>query len=267
MYNTKIQTTGGSGIDLVAPGFDSDGNLGGNINAGLPAGTAGNIGVMTQSGGAIRAYLSGNFNVNQSKVLTAQSGEIMMYTSDGNIDAGRGALTSRSSSPPRRVPITGRSIDPLTGNNVDVVIGYAYLPPIDVAGSGIRTVSSDPDGAGPLTAPDPGSVFLFAPKGTVNAGEAGIASAGNVTIRAVQVLNANAISASGSSSGVPQTDTSGLGALSAVPAQTTNRGGDDPMKNLVQPGAGAGDQSLRPRVLLVEVLGFGNCDEGDQRCK
>jgi hypothetical protein len=260
LFKTMIQTTGGSQIDLLAPGFDTSGKPAGNINAGLPSGSSGNVGVLTQTGGAINAYVSGDFNVNQSKVLTEQGGDIMLYSSDGSIDAGRGALTSRSSSPPRKVAlyVTNKT------TNISEFIGYVFLPPIDVAGSGIRTVSSDPDGPGPLTAPTPGSVYLFAPKGTINAGEAGIASAGDVTLRAVQVLNANAISAAGSSSGVPQTAAAPVGNLGPTP--TTNQKNDDLSKTLAPPSFGE-KESLRPRILLVEVLGFSDDEDGRKERK
>jgi filamentous hemagglutinin family protein len=251
LFKTMIQTTGGSQIDLLAPGFDSSGKPAGNINAGLPSGSSGNVGVVTQAGGAINTFVSGDFNVNQSKVLTQQGGDIVLYSSDGSIDAGRGALTSRSSSPPRKVAL----YDPTTGE----FIGFVFLPPIDVSGSGIRTVSSDPDGPGPLTAPKPGSVYLFAPKGTINAGEAGIASAGDVTLRAVQVLNANAISAAGSSSGVPQTAAAPVGNLG--PTANTGPKSDDMAKNLAPPSFGE-KESVRPRILLVEVLGFSADEDG-----
>lgn len=271
LFRSKIQTTGGSGIDVVAPGFDASGTAASTINVGRPGGgSGGNLGILTQTGGAIQTLVSGDLNVNQSKILTAQGGDIMLYSSDGSIDAGRGALTSRTSSPPRKVPLyktiaktdaNGNSVYDANGNpvQVSVLVGYVYLPPSDVSGSGIRTVTSDPDGPGPLTAPAPGSVYLFAPKGTINAGEAGIASAGNVTLRAVQVLNATAISAAGSSSGVPVADTGALGSLATVGNLGGNVGkvSDDAMKAT---GAGRNDnpaESLRPMLLSVEVLSFG----------
>lgn len=253
LAKTQILTTGGSDIALLAPGFGASGKAAGIVNVGLPSGSGGNgnIGVVTQAGGAINAYVTGDFNVNQSKVLTSQGGDIMLYSAEGGIDAGRGALTSRSSSPPRKVAV----YDPKTGE----FVGYVFLPPVDVAGSGIRTVTSDPDGPGPLAAPKPGSVFLFAPKGTINAGEAGIDSAGNVTLRAVQVLNANAISAAGGSSGVPTATVSPVGTLAAAPSPTAGMH-DDIMKNLPPPSYGT-NASNKPRILLVEVLGLGDADD------
>lgn len=262
MFASKVQTTGGSGIDLLAPGVDAQGRPAGTINAGLPSGSSGNVGIITQTGGAIRSFLSGDFNVNQSKVLTSQGGDILLYSSGGSIDAGRGALTSRSSSPPRRVAVF---------NDQGEQIGYAFLPPIDVAGSGIRTVTSDPDGAGPRVAPSPGSIYLFAPKGTINAGEAGIDSAGDVTIRALAVFNSNAITAAGSSSGVPPADTGGLGALASVGnlGSNTTKATEDATKSVSDSSrstAGtASPDSFRPSFITVEVLGFG--DEKDDREK
>jgi hypothetical protein len=38
-------------------------------------------------------------------------------------------------------------------------------------------------------------------------------------------------------------------------------------KNLQSAGTSSGDASLRPRILLVEVLGFGNCEDGATNCK
>ena len=100
LYNARISSstnTGGSGgtLNLLAPN--------GNINVGLPTASSGrNIGIYTTSGGAINAYLSGDMNVNLSKVATFQGGDILLYTSgDGStLDAGRGSRSARTSSPP-----------------------------------------------------------------------------------------------------------------------------------------------------------------------
>ena len=62
-------------------------------------------------------------------------------------------------------------------------------------GSGIGALSGQPG----ISA---GDVDLIAPKGTVNAGDAGI-RAGNLNIAAQVVLNAENIQVSGASSGVP----------------------------------------------------------------
>jgi hypothetical protein len=87
---------------------------------------------------------------------------------------------------------------------------------VPVVGSGVRAVSYDPDGPGPIQAPLPGNVYLSALHGLVDAGEAGIFG-NTVTIKAVQVLNAQNISATSGVSGVPVTaSTTSIGSLSGT---------------------------------------------------
>jgi hypothetical protein len=240
MFFSQIKTQGNSRIDLLAPQ--------GNINAGLPTPQQGDIGVITFQGGDIRSYLRGDFNVNQSKVLTLQGGDIMIYSSRGNIDAGRGALDSRTTQPPRRIT------DPVSGLTF-------FQPPVDASGSGIRTVSSDADGPGPLAAPKPGDVYLFAPSGFIDAGEAGVSSAGNIFVVALQVINAANFSAAGSSVGVPAASSggisAGMNAASNVGASAA-KSAEDVTKSLASasPAALAKD-AFRPSFISVEVLGIG----------
>jgi filamentous hemagglutinin family protein len=251
-YLNSIQTYGGSDIDLWAPG--------GNIVAGLttPSGT---VGVVTNAGGAIRSVLGGDFSINQGKVLTAQGGDILIYSSGGGIDAGRGAKTSISTPPPTRTPVT------VAG----VIVGYLYTIPAAASGSGIQTLSSDPDGVGPRAAPTAGNVYLFAPAGTIDAGEAGIRSGGNLVLNAQTVLNASNIAASGSSVGVPQVETGSL----ATSLATSGSAGSASKAAEDSAAAASASRALattapiaKPTILSVEVLGFGdrNCKEDDKDC-
>jgi hypothetical protein len=249
MYFSQIKTQGNSNIDLIAPS--------GDINAGLPSPVSRPIGVVTYQGGNIRSYLSGDFNVNQSKILTLQGGDILIYTRDGNIDAGRGALDSRTTQPPRRV--------------TDSVTGLSFFqPPADASGSGIRTVSSDPDGPGPLKAPKPGDVYLFAPSGFVDAGEAGVASAGNIIVVATQVLNASNFSSAGTSSGVPPASSGAVSAVipgSASAASDATKSATDATRQMVADAAKSSQpkDSYRPTFLTVELLGYGDTDSGNEK--
>lgn len=255
-YQTSIQTYGGSDIDLWAPG--------GNIVVGLTTPRADKtVGVLTNAGGAIRSVLSGDFNINQGKVITAQGGDILLYSAQGNIDAGRGAKTSLSTPPPVRKPILDAD-----GNQ----IGVQIIIPASATGSGIQTLSSDPDGLGPLAAPKAGDVYLFAPAGTIDAGEAGIRSSGNIVIAAQTVLNASNISASGSSAGVPVA-TSGSLASSLASGGTNTAGASKAGEEAANASANAARaaaaaQIAKPTILVVEVLGFGdkNCREQDKDC-
>ena len=254
-YNTSIQSNAGGDINLLAPG--------GNITVGLTTpNTQKLIGIVTNAGGAIRSFLSGDFDINQGKVLTAQGGDILIYTSGGSIDAGRGAKTSVTTPPPRRTPVNDAD-----GN----LIGYQYTLPVAVAGSGIQTVTSRPNGP-TSTAPPAGNIYLFAPAGTIDAGEAGIASGGNIFIVALTVLNADNITSAGTSVGVP-TPVVGSVASSLASSGATTAASASTDANVAAQSAAAAAQaaaatSFRPAILTVEVLGFGekNCKETDKDC-
>ena len=249
-YQTSVQTQGGSDIDLWAPR--------GDIVVGLTTPGSSTIGVITATGGAVRAVLSGDYNVNQGKVITAQGGDILLFSSQGSIDAGRGAKTSAIAP----APIITRAAD---GTTTVTFSGAA-------TGSGIQSTSSDPDGLGPRATPTPGNVYLFAPAGTIDAGEAGIRSGGNILINAQAVRNAADIRAGGSSQGVPQLQ---LGTLAT--ALASGGGSANPAKAAEDSAKAAGDAARkaaaappppRPTILSVEVLGFGdkNCKEDDKEC-
>jgi len=254
-FLTSVQTIGGSGIDLIAPA--------GDITVGLTTPRPGReVGVITTGGGGIRSYLSGNFNINQGKVVTAQGGDILIFTNRGNIDAGRGARTSQTSPAPVREPVIENG----------VVVGFTTKIPAGFSGSGIQTLSSDPDGQGPQPAARAGAVLLFTPAGFVDAGEAGIVSGGDLVIVAQTVLNAANISASGASVGVPVAAAGSLASSLASggsnTAGTSKSGEDAASASASAARAAAGTTLAKPTILVVEVLGFGdkNCKEQDKDC-
>ena len=232
-FQTSIQTYAGSDIDIWAPG--------GNAVVGLTTPDSDRVvGVLTNAGGAVRSVLAGNLSINQGKVITLQGGDILLFSSQGSIDAGRGAKTA--------VTVTGET------------------------GSGIQTLTSDPDGLGPLTAPRPGNVYLFAPAGTIDAGEAGIRSSGNIVINAQTVLNATNISAGGTSAGVPQVAAGSVASalVSSAGAPIGSKAAEDAAKAAGEAAkkAAAAPPPPKPTILSVEVLGFGdkNCKEDDKNC-
>src|SRR5262249_18719472 len=145
---------------------------------------------------------------------------------------------------------------------IDAATGLVFfVPPVDATGSGIRTLTSDPDGPGPLLAPRPGDVFLFAPSGVINAGEAGISAAGNPFVAALFIANSANISAAGTSTGVPQAAAAvgasllGSGLTAASAAQVA----EEASKLATQAArAIAASEAFRPSVLTVEVLRFGD---------
>jgi filamentous hemagglutinin family protein len=259
-YQTSIQTYGGSAIDLWAPG--------GNLVVGLTTPrTNRQVGVLTNTGGAVRSVVAGNFDINQGKVITVQGGDVLILSTEGSIDAGRGARTSLTTPPPTRTPV----FETIDGQRVQV--GVLLTIPQSAAGSGIQSLSSDPDGIGPLPAPKAGDVYLFAPAGSIDAGEAGIRSSGNLVLNAQTVLNAANISVSGASTGVPVAVAGSLASSlassgSAATSATSKAGEDAAGASGSAARSAAATQIAKPTILVVEVIGFGdkNCKEGDKDC-
>jgi filamentous hemagglutinin family protein len=257
---TSIQTYGGSDIDLWAPN--------GDIYAGLtdrPPNTR-TWGMVTNAGGSIRSVLSGNFVINQGLVLTARGGDVMLYSSQGDIDAGKGAKTDQSPVTRVKSPVT-TTIDGAT-----VTTGYTLELPPNPVGKGIQTLTSDPDGLGPLPEPTAGNIYLFAPAGTIDAGEAGIKSGGNILINAQRVLNGSNISSSGTSQGVPVATSGSLAASVASSGGNTNtsKASEDAANSAAAAAkaAAAAEGMQKPSILTVEVVGFGdkNCKESAKEC-
>jgi hypothetical protein len=176
-----------------------------------------NTGIFTASGGSINILGGGDVNVNESRVMSFRGGDITVYAlwHDGStVNAGRGSKTAINVEPPKFVPEYeyvnegGKQIKRIKK------ITLVFEPP--AVGSGIRTLTYDPDGAeGPLAEPLAGDIYIFAK--TIDAGEAGIAGR-NVILGAAEVLNAQNISFSGTALGVPAGGQGavGLGALSGV---------------------------------------------------
>lgn len=249
MFFSRVYTLDGGDIDLLLPG--------GGVNVGLAAPPsafgiskeASQLGLVAQSAGSVRAFLDDNFEVNESRVFAADGGDILVWSSNGDIDAGRGAKTSISAPPPVV------SIDPVTG-----AVTVTFPPAL--TGSGIRTLTSTPGRQF-------GSVDLITPRGVVDASEAGIETLGNLTIAAVQVLGTQNIKVGGVSTGVP-VDTGGLSAslagVSAVSSSAASATSDM---------AGAGDKTSKAPIadaavsfLEMFVIGFGEgvCNPKDVEC-
>lgn len=109
----------------------------------------------------------------------------------------------------------------------------------------------------------PGDVYLIAPKGSVDAGDAGIRVTGNLSIAAVQVLNADNIQVAGTSTGtqvapvVAAPSFSGLASASNATAATSNAAEEAAKQARTQPQPAEETAS----VIIVEAPGF---DPGDE---
>ena len=123
------------------------------------------LGMVTVADGNIRGFARDNILVNQSRILTVGGGNVLLWSSEGDIDAGKGKKTA-TAVPPPIVKVDAQ------GNVTQELQGAA-------SGSGIGALSSGRVAAG--------DIDLIAPRGTVNAGDAGI-RAGNLNIAAQVVL-------------------------------------------------------------------------------
>ena len=206
-----------------------------------------NTGIYTAAGGPINIFAVGDVNVNESRVMTFRGGDITIWSDKGNINAGRGSKTAINAEPPKLR---------MVGDNPVLV----FEPP--AAGSGIRTLTYDPDGfEGPIEAPEPGDAYIFAPYGIIDAGEAGIA-ARNVILGATEVLNAQNIEVTGVSVGVPVVSegVSSLGALAGAGSLTETSGLTDEVAGL-DTGKDVAEgysepEAYTPTWLKVKVVGF-----------
>src|SRR5262249_17441376 len=141
-----FRTMGGGDIDILAPG-------GGMQLAALQSTVPAGDGVVTLGYGNINIFARDSVTVNRSRILTFAGGEETIWSTFGDIDAGRGAKTTR-------VPAA-----PEVSTDIDAVTHVKERA--DMSGSGIGTVQA-------FTGVEPGEVDLIAPVGTVNFGDAGV---------------------------------------------------------------------------------------------
>ena len=184
-------------------------------------------GLLTLNGGAIRSFTDGNFLVNQSRVFTTAGGDIVMWSSNGDLNAGQGPR-SASNFPPVSVRF-----------DLD---GYAQVDSAgSVAGAGIGAFKRHP------TDPD-SSIILIAPAGLVDAGDAGVRATGNVLVAAAHVANADSFSAGGSVSGVPS--------AAATPAAANPAASSSAVAAQSSSSQANNDNNDRKSIITVDVLGF-----------
>jgi hypothetical protein len=115
----------------------------------------------------------------------------------------------------------------------------------------------------------PGDVDLFAPRGVVNAGDAGIV-AGNLTIGATAVLGRDNIQVSGVSVGVP-VDSGGLGASLAGASSVASSASNAAAMAVDSSGtqeekAPIASDALSWLDVFVTGLGEENCKPDDLEC-
>ncbi|MEH0997793.1 filamentous hemagglutinin family protein [Pseudomonas aeruginosa] len=222
-----VHTNFGGDIQLLTPG----GQQVFGIEGEAPPSTAG---VVTQGVGNIRSYALSSILLGQSRVMTTFGGDIQIWSAEGDINAGRGSMTTVVYTPPRRI--------------YDAWGNVSLSPQVPSTGAGIATLNPIPEVA-------PGDIDLIAPLGTIDAGEAGIRVSGNVNVAALQVVNAANIQTQGQSSGIPLVASVNTGALTSASAAASSA--TQAAEDVSRQQQAAARQRM-PSVITVQVLGFGN---------
>ncbi|MEI2262069.1 filamentous hemagglutinin family protein [Stenotrophomonas indicatrix] len=228
MYGgSGVRTEAGGNIELMAPG----GQIVVGVQGVVPPASAG---LVTQGQGDIRLFSQDSVLLGLSRVMTTFGGDIVAWSEQGDINAGRGSQTTLLYTPPRRVYDTW-------GNVI-------LSPQAPASGAGIATLN-------PIAEVAPGDVDLIAPLGTIDAGEAGIRVSGNINLAALQVLNAANIQVQGDSKGLPVLASVNVNALASASAaaNSASQAAQDVMRK-------SQDDARRnqPSVISVQILGFGS---------
>ncbi len=254
MVASAIQLQDNKGdINIYTPG--------GLVNVGLSVSSKNNQvekGIINKGNGDINLYALGDISVNQSRVQALNGGNISLWSTQGDIDAGRGAKSALTIPPPRLVT------DPKSGAIIQVFDAV-------VQGNGIQTACFD--GCDVNDSP-PGNVnihdetnlssiqstvFLFAPAGAIDAGDAGIRSGGDLFLATNTILNANQIDVGGDVSG----SVGGGAALGAdIGGLDVNSSAESTATELVAEDASAQFGAGSVAILQVEVMGLSE-DEGE----
>lgn len=246
--STTIQTQQGGDVTILGPGGQA---LVGSTTAppqivdstGKVVAGPGTMGILTLEKGNVDIFTDQSVLLAQSRIFTEQGGDMTIWSSNGDINAGKGAKTSADTPAPQYV---------CDANHYCTVDARGQ-----VTGAGIATLQSIPD------APK-GTVNLIAPRGTVDAGDAGI-RAGNLNVAALRVVNADNIQVTGKATGIPLVQAVNTGALTAASsaASAASQVAQDIAKN------NASGVAPRRWTISVQVEGFGDNgpDSGSKRRK
>jgi hypothetical protein len=237
-----VKTRSGGDVSILAPFGDL------TVGVELTGNSAQDQGVLTEAGGQISIFVNRNVNVGTSRIFTLRGGSEVIWASEGNIAAGASSKTVQAAPPTRVV------IDTQTGSVKTDLAGLA-------TGGGIGVLTS-------VAGIAPGDIDLIAPKGFVDAGDAGIRVSGNLNIAAVQVLNSSNIQVSGASAGVPAAPVSvsvsagAMSVASSTTSATVGVGGESTKQT----------KTTTPKeevlsIISVEVVGYGGGDSSEDEEK
>ncbi len=301
MFFSSIQTQNGGDINIAVPG--------GGVNVGLASSSDKNatekktLGILALGEGEINTFLRDNLDVNQSRMFTLGGEDILVWSSEGDIDAGKGAKAAFSTLPPQfsyvddkvvvepQPNVAGSGINAdfkaLSANEITNLLRAQTDKSKNSAVSKLAVdIKKYKNGEANITdaiksirlaiAPKKeittrnglqgiqGSGFLFAPKGIINASEAGI-SANNLFIVAKAVLGANNISISGTSVGV-SSDTGSVAPVTGLSSNTAASVSKAAEKSVQNNSSESDEKQIALGMLSVDVVGFGS-EDGKQACQ
>lgn len=257
LQSTYIRTEQGGDVNVLGPG--------GAFFLGAISNTVDRfpdrIGVLTLNYGSINLFADGDIQAGQSRVITVDGGDIFMWSSTADINAGLGSRTARFVPPFQvtylpdgtRVPnraglITGSGIATYTPFTAPEEVAALQRAPLTEA-----EAAAQAEERRRRTAP---SINLVAPVGAVDFGDAGVRSAGNLNVAAQTVLNAQNVQVAGTSTGVPTVQSVNVAAAVAAAAAAGSTAGT---------AADAARQATRadtrpqepPSTIVVEIIGYG----------
>jgi filamentous hemagglutinin family protein len=228
MGSSQVRTYQGSAVNILTPR--------GSVNVGELASAGSNksassLGIVTGAGGDILIAVRDNVDVNQSRVFTVGKGDLLMWASQGNLDAGRGAKTVTGAPPPVfRFDSQGNFVIDTSGS---------------FSGSGIAVLDAN------------STLDLYAPKGEINAGDAGIKSLGNAFLGAARFVGADNLAVGGVAVGAPPPASTGgetAGVAAAGQASSTTATRINPEDSEEEK-----ERKRRKRLnLILDFLGFGD---------
>lgn len=230
LSNSQVKTAQGGNISFAAPA----GTLNvGDLAGGGTAKAASDLGIVTVAGGHISAAVLNSVEVNQSRIFSLSLGDVLLWASLGNLDAGRGAKTVLGTPPP---------VYSINANGQFVVDTSGAF-----SGSGIAVL----DAASTLD--------LYAALGEINAGDAGIKTAGNAFLGATRLVGADNVAVGGVVKGASLTGETSAGALSVPLPSSATAAGKREMQSADDDEEKRRKRRTR-RNLFLDFLGFGQGD-------
>lgn len=261
LQNTYLRTDQGGDVNVLGPGGDF---ILGGISTTVDR-YPDRIGALTLGYGSLNFFAHGDIQLGQSRAFTVDGGDILMWSSTRDINAGLGAKTARYI-PPYQVTYTfdgtwlaNRSAL-VTGSGIGT---FTPVTPLNEVASLLRVPTGSAMAAAQQeeiqrrTSPN---ITLIAPVGIVDFGDAGVRSAGNLSVAAQTVLNAANAQVAGSSTGVPIVSSPNVAAAVAASASAgqTSGAGQDAAR---QAARGAGAVPEDPLATIsVDVIGVGGTE-------